>query len=389
VAAPPAKPQLAVTPATPVATVPPARLKKAQSRSQRSAPPTDIDDVSVSADEEGGFGSPGDLPAPPDVVDSVEDDDFGEAMVAEAAARSRRLNNMIQSGDFTYVANKLTELSLVRQQTMHQNARFDLLYNPILVRAVMEIVGAKETQIQRKFQLGELDQPAFQQLMAWSVSCAPPAPARTAPCYVPPALADRAPWPRRSLEETRMFIAQRTNSNTITRTRRLLGRTKTMTEFRPASLQRLTVEAAQPASVRTPTSPMSRPVSASSGRSRTSSRATPIASLMEICFSEAFTSVFTGIKDDLLELLLSVRAAALHAWVLKKWTALAPHVGASGVDAATLHAQARFLDSVTRSVEANHPQFRRFRDVRARVKQMLVMLDLLEVQMRSGRLGVV
>lgn len=183
-----------------------------------------------------------------------------------------------------------------------------------------------------------------------------------------------------------MFIAQRTNRNTLTRTRRLLGRTKTMTEFRPPAL-RLVVDA--PMYPRAPTSPMAtRPSSIASqggisgGRaSRASSRATPIASLMEICVSEAFTTVFAGIKDDLLDILVGTRAKSLHAWVLRKWAALAP---GGRIDTATLHAQARFLDSATRGMESYHPQFRRFHDVRARVKQMLVMLDLLEVQMRSG-----
>ena len=52
---------------------------------------------------------------------------------------------------------QLSEIKHVKDQAEHMNHQLDLLFNPLLVRAVLEIVSAKEVQIRRTYQNGNGD----------------------------------------------------------------------------------------------------------------------------------------------------------------------------------------------------------------------------------------
>ena len=151
----------------------------------------------------------------------------------------------------------------------------------------------------------------------------------------------------------------------------MLGRTRTL-----ASMGDELLPASPPHNARSPSVGL-----------RGASRGGSLHSLVHVCVNEAFTTVFTGIEDELLALLANSKARHLRDWLLRSWPAPAPSGALSGAEEAlpteTFQAQARRLDVVTRTLEAYDPRSHRFREVRAKVKQMMLALELMDLQIQS------
>ena len=104
---------------------------------------------------------------------------------------------MIESGDFTYVTNTMGEIQVVRRQAMELSAKLNLFYNPSLVRAVLEVLRAKEIQVSHAHEQGNLDAEAV------VVLCD-------------------------SIQEVRQMVMERCNVNTARSAQRAFHRTRTI-----------------------------------------------------------------------------------------------------------------------------------------------------------------
>lgn len=320
-----------------------------------------------------------------------DDNDFGGFDDKDSTS----LNAMILSGDYTYVKTKLTEIRQVKQHAVLLSSRLNLFYNPSLVRAILEVVGAKESQIKKAVSRGDLDAAAQGELY-------------------------------NALDEVRTLIAACTNANTLKTTRRVMRRTRTIGSVfmdpdkeystgTPAerSISESSSHGASAAAVALAAlaaTPLSRPSTApvshlrntewqavrhitpgvlsDSVQSPSSSNrvALPIhrsstgaigspPSLLSLCVSEAFFSILTQIKDDLLKVVRDSNSSSLEAFVVRQWHSIHP-VPISGSDA-DFHLYSSFLDQCSRGIELWHPDPIRFRDVRKRVKECLLMLDVM------------
>ncbi len=108
-----------------------------------------------------------------------------------------RIRAMVQSGEYTYLANKMTEINEVREQARKLSHRLNLFYNPSMVRAVMEVLKAKEFQINKALANADIDHESFAQLTS-------------------------------TIHSVRRTITRQTNSNTVRITRRVLRRTRSL-----------------------------------------------------------------------------------------------------------------------------------------------------------------
>jgi hypothetical protein len=352
--------------------------------------------------------------------------DGEEKDVEMTAAAASRLQAMVQSGEYTYLASKMSEIAQVKMQTLSVMGKLNLVYNPSLVRAIVEILRAKELQIDRARAAQQLDAEAHSQLAA-------------------------------SIAEVRTIIARKTNTNTVSSARRLLRRTHSSHSVLATAASTMSLAAAplatsissspaSPASSSSPSAPSASAARVAAPRlplafhvhhAKTGSavappaawacprraslvpasppvvrkRSTPAAgaaaaaaaaadmataaasaappdihNLVSVCVSEAIDMLLVTVKDDMARAATEARQPALAQYVTSCWARLKKAQRLEEGDAdearwsAALAEEASLLDAVSRAVSLYHPEASRFRAARRAAKECVLAVELMGIQ---------
>jgi len=349
------------------------------------------------------------------------DEDAEEDSFIPDDSKSGRLRTMLQSGDFTYVTSKMNEIESVKKQALHLKQQLNIYFNPTLVRAVLEILKAKEVQIERALDLGQLERKEFEQLL-------------------------------KSIEEVKGIIVEWTNSNTVHSARRALRRTKTVSSAMEIQEdERKVIANSEMSSLGTtvfesdiwldlagqhPRSPPMSPKNRSGGGhsamssfsffpprhmhhpsrfSSTSSvsssmtaatiatvptttltavessnvedarsgdeggprRVVNVRNLLSVCIGEAFVTLIHGLKESLQRCCARSGHPRLLQYIERLWTALIQK------QPDDFTAQGVFLDQVTRAIDVYHLESSQYRGIRRRIKECILTIELMNLQLIS------
>jgi len=318
---------------------------------------------------------------------------------------------------FTYVGNKRKEIDQVKQQALNLKNNLNLFYNPSLVRALMEVLQAKEMQILRAREAGDISDTELQQLLT-------------------------------SLKDARATIARCVNSNTVRITRRVLRRTRSFGEIfeRPDNLEPSTSEESSAPSTtaengtaakrsdasislsdssmhsmcdsqegavkkfletfvhhsRAVTSPLTdiapivdsaaargNPISSSISVPFDQPNASAMNNLLAVCMKESCSSALTSLKTELVSLAHSTRNPNLAGYIEGEWQRTMSTPAAGGEAAGNtsslklLALQAQLLDCYTSVIERYHPASFAFGELRRKVKEYVLALEVMELQTAS------